>query len=209
MMLKMAFRFIWIFGLIVAAASRASAQDIRLEIRDGLVTLSAQGAPVSQILKMWGVVGRTDIVNIERVFGRIVSLELAGVPEEEALGALLTSVGGYGLARRAAPDPNASIFERILILSPAPAMPITAMPAAAEATDSLVNGPIVDPPVADPSTGPNPDDSDPVPPAAESSSAAPSPPESGSSVSPPAGNAAAYPCCDPPPPAENVDQSEP
>ena len=54
-----------------------------------------------QILTEWARVGQTRIVNVERIPGGPVTLQLTDVPESEALDLLLRSVTGYMAAQRA------------------------------------------------------------------------------------------------------------
>jgi len=100
---------------VLLAASRASAQ-VELSIRDGRVTLVATNATVRQILTEWARIGQTRIVNVERIPGGPVSLQLAGVPEPEALDLLLRSVTGYMAVKRAVPASQLSRYDRILVL---------------------------------------------------------------------------------------------
>jgi hypothetical protein len=97
-------------------ATPASA-DVRLTIVNGQVTLSAKDATVRQILAEWSRVGQTKIVNAERIVGSQVTLELANVPEEQALDVILRSVSGYLAAPRSVKVPNASRYDRILVLA--------------------------------------------------------------------------------------------
>lgn len=107
--------------LLTVAPARA---DIRLSMHDGLVTLVAKDATVRQILAEWARVGQTKIVNAEKIAGAPVSIELTDVPEKQALDILLRSVNGYLAAPRPTNAPNASRFDRILVL-PAAAQPRT------------------------------------------------------------------------------------
>jgi len=115
----------------LGAATRASA-DVQLTIQDGRVTLLAKDATVKQILTEWARVGQTKIVNVERIPGGPVTLELRDVPEQQALRVLLRSLGGYVTAPRTTAVANASMFDRILVMpvvAPPPA-PVSAAPAA-------------------------------------------------------------------------------
>jgi hypothetical protein len=94
----------------------APAQQMKLEIRDGRVTLDAQNVPVRQILAEWARIGGARIVNGDKVVGAPVTLQLTGVPERQALDIILRSVSGYMLAARQAGSVGASAFDRILIL---------------------------------------------------------------------------------------------
>src|ERR1700704_4389056 len=99
----------------LAAGSTALA-DVQLIIRNGQVSLVAKDATVRQILTEWARVGQTKIVNVERIPGGPITLELKNVPEQEALDVLLRSVSGYMAAPRAAVVANASAFDRIIVM---------------------------------------------------------------------------------------------
>lgn len=94
----------------------APAQQMKLEIRDGRVTLDAQNVPVRQILAEWARIGGARIVNGDKVVGAPVTLQLTDVSERQALDIILRSVSGYMLAARQAGSVGASAFDRILIL---------------------------------------------------------------------------------------------
>jgi hypothetical protein len=123
-----------IAAVFVAALTAVPASaDVRLTISGGRVTLSATNATVAQILAEWARVGRTKVVNAERIGGAPITIELTNVSEREALQVLLRSVSGYVAAPRAEAVANASQFDRILVMptsSPArPATPAAAGPA--------------------------------------------------------------------------------
>lgn len=101
-------------GLVLGA--RAASAEVQLTMSAGRVSLSAKNATIGQILAEWARIGQTKIVNAERVPGGPMTLELANVPEVEALEILLRSAGGYVLAPRQAGAANASQYDRILIL---------------------------------------------------------------------------------------------
>ena len=92
-------------------------QPVELQFDAGLVTLSAQNVPVRTILAEWARLGGATIVNGDRVVGPPVTIELNGVPEQQALGIILRSVAGYVLAPRGSGSNGASAFDRILILA--------------------------------------------------------------------------------------------
>ena len=103
--------------LIVALAwAPAWGGDVTLSIHDGRVTLDAKNVTVREILGEWARVGQTRVVNADQLRGRIVSLRLDDVPEDEALATVLRSVSGYLAAPRAAGAAGASRFDRILIM---------------------------------------------------------------------------------------------
>jgi hypothetical protein len=113
----------------LAAGSTAFA-EVHLTIRNGQVSLVAKDATVRQILTEWARVGQTKIVNVERIPGGPITLELKDLPEQEALDVLLRSVSGYMAAPRATGVANASAFDRIIVMptSVAPRAPAGAAP---------------------------------------------------------------------------------
>jgi hypothetical protein len=107
-----------ILAAIVAVAllpARADAQNMKLQIQDGRVTLDAQNVPVRQILAEWARVGGAKIVNGEKVAGAPLTLQLQAMPEREALDIILRGVSGYMLAARQEGS-GVSAFDRIMIL---------------------------------------------------------------------------------------------
>jgi len=94
----------------------ANAQQMTLEIRNGLVTLETQNVPVRQILSEWARVGGATIVNGDKVVGAPLTLQLQNVPERQALDIILRGVSGYMLAVRQDANAGASTFDRIMIL---------------------------------------------------------------------------------------------
>ncbi len=107
----------------VAAASA----QVRVTMAGGQVSISARNATVAQILSEWARVGRTKIVNGERLTGAPLTLELAGLPEMQALEILLRGASGYVIAPRVVADPSLSRFDRILIV-PTSSAPRAAAP---------------------------------------------------------------------------------
>ena len=118
-------------GVTWLAAGSTAFAEVQLTIRNGRVSLVAKDATVRQILTEWARVGQTKIVNVERIPGGPVTLELKNVPEQEALDVLLRSVSGYMVAPRTAVVANASTFDRIVVMptSAAPRAPVGAAPA--------------------------------------------------------------------------------
>jgi hypothetical protein len=102
--------------LAVGLSAPASAGQVRLEIRDGLVTLEAKDASPREILAEWARVGKTRVVNAERVPGGPLTLSLSGVPEAKALDLILRSVGGYVAAPRPVVVAAASRYDRIMVM---------------------------------------------------------------------------------------------
>jgi hypothetical protein len=114
---------------ISALAAAPASADVQLSIDGGRVTISAKNATVGQILAEWARVGQTKIVNAERIPGAPITIELANVPEREALQVLLRSASGYVAAPRAQAIANASQFDRILVMpTSSPARPASPGP---------------------------------------------------------------------------------
>ncbi|MEZ5291382.1 MAG: hypothetical protein R2745_09885 [Vicinamibacterales bacterium] len=123
----------WLAALAVLVALPASAQQLVLDIKDGLVTMQATNVPVRQVLAEWGRVGGTRIVGAERLTGPALTLQFEGVPEAKALDIVLRSAAGYVAAPRSASSTGRSAYDRILVLasSTPPAGGATPVPAAA------------------------------------------------------------------------------
>ncbi len=123
-----ALRRVGVAALVVwlsTAAIAGAAGKVQLTIDDGRVWLVTRGATVAEILSEWARVGGTRIDNAASVSGGPVDLELAGVPEEQALQVLLrdANVVVTGRPANAAPGAHASRIERILIVPPGHAAP--------------------------------------------------------------------------------------
>jgi hypothetical protein len=108
------------------AVSTAHA-DIQFSIRDGRVVLVANNATIADIMAEWAKVGRTKIVNADKIPKDVVTLELRNVSERQVLDILLRTTSGFIAALRDVGDPNASLFDRIIIMPPsAPPPPMNA-----------------------------------------------------------------------------------
>jgi hypothetical protein len=114
----MTVRFLTALLVIWTAAVVTSAQAprIQLSIHDGRVWLDATNATPRQILVEWARVGRTRVDNEQRIPGGPLTLQLDGVPEQQALDVLLRSAGGFMAASRAVAVADASRFDRIIIV---------------------------------------------------------------------------------------------
>lgn len=111
-------------ALVLASALPAAAQQLKLEISDGRVTLEANAVPLRQILTEWARIGGTKVVGGDKVTGAPVTLKLVNVTERQALDVLLRDVAGFMAAPRlASAPPGASGFDRILILATSSATP--------------------------------------------------------------------------------------
>jgi hypothetical protein len=132
--------------LALAAVVPSASADVQLTIRDGRVSIVARDATVRQILTEWARVGHTKIVNVERIPGGPITLELKDVPELEALDVLLRTLSGYMAAPRASAAPDVSQLEAIIV------MPTTAPPPSrtnASVAPAPFNPPSGFPPVLD------------------------------------------------------------
>ena len=99
----------------VAAPSVAMA-DVHVTMQNGRVSVVAKDATIRQILTEWARVGQTKIVNVERLPGGPITLELQNVPEATALEVLLRALSGYIAAPRAVEATNLSRYDRIIIV---------------------------------------------------------------------------------------------
>ncbi|MEQ1907733.1 MAG: hypothetical protein ABMA15_02875 [Vicinamibacterales bacterium] len=131
---------------VTLAATPASA-DVHITMADGKVTVSAKNATVGQILNEWARVGQTRIVNIDRLPGTPVSIELTNLPEAQALDTVLRSASGYLAAPRAVALPNASAYDRIFVLATSAGSPARTAPAAP--TQGAFVPPMFEPPMED------------------------------------------------------------
>jgi hypothetical protein len=110
-------------------AADAHAQ-VQLSMNEGRVTLRVKDATVRQVLTEWARIGQTRIVNVERVTGGPITIELVDVPEKQALDILLRSVSGYLAAPRPVAARNLSNFDRIVVLPGTPQPRSTSVSAA-------------------------------------------------------------------------------
>jgi hypothetical protein len=101
----------------LVAVTTASA-DVQLSMQNGRVSIVAKDATVRQILTEWARIGHTKIVNVERIPGGPITLELNNVAESQALEILLRAMSGYIAAPRPAEAfaANLSQFDRIIVM---------------------------------------------------------------------------------------------
>lgn len=104
-------------ALMLALPGVTQAGEVRLVIKDGRVDLVARDATLREILVEWERVGGTRIVNLDRMPGTRVNLELNGVGENQALATLLRPIAGYMAARRLNSEGGASAFSRIVLMT--------------------------------------------------------------------------------------------
>jgi hypothetical protein len=139
------------------AASTASA-EVQLTMLNGRVSLVAKDATVRQILTEWARVGQTKIVNMERVPGGPITLELNNVTEAQALDVLLRALSGYITAPRPVDVANLSHFDRIIImptLAAARPATVSAPPPMFQQTPQFTPPPVVDDDADDQRPAPN------------------------------------------------------
>ena len=108
-----------VLGLLVlaCAASPCRAAGLQLSIQDGRVTIDAQDVTIRQILTEWARIGKTRIVNIERLSGGPTTIKFEGLPEKQALDIVLRAIPGYVAAPRETLVANASVYDTILIMA--------------------------------------------------------------------------------------------
>ena len=109
-----------LFALLAASllcwSTPARAQQVQLDIRDGVVSLKVQDAPLQAILSEWARIGGTTIVSTGRLAETPLTLDLKDLSEGQALDIVLRNVGGYLLRSRLPGSNAASLFDRVLIL---------------------------------------------------------------------------------------------
>ena len=131
-----AIRFLALIGVLAAAVPAAVSAEVQVSVANGRVSVVAKDATVRQILTEWARVGQVKVVNVERIPGTPLSLELKDVPEDQALDLLLRSVAGYLAAPRPTFLANASRFDRLVIMATA-AVPRTASSNAAASREPI------------------------------------------------------------------------
>jgi hypothetical protein len=104
----------------------AFAGDLKLTMQNGRVTIIADNVPLRQILQEWARVGKTTIVNADKMNGPAISIQLVDAPERDALDILLRSASGYIAAPRPVPVANAAFYDRVTIMATSRAPAATA-----------------------------------------------------------------------------------
>jgi len=110
-------RLLFALLLLLWSVSPSWAAGLKLTMQDGLVSLDAQDVTVRQILTEWARIGKTRIINVERITGGPITLQIDDMPEKQALDIVLRSIPGYIALPRAAPIADASLYDRILIMA--------------------------------------------------------------------------------------------
>jgi hypothetical protein len=103
--------------VLTASATPSWAAGLTLSIRDGLVSLDAQDVTLRQILMEWARIGKTRIINVERITGGPITLKIDRVPEKQALDIILRAIPGYMAMPRETLLADASLYDRILIMA--------------------------------------------------------------------------------------------
>jgi len=115
-------------ALVLALPGSAIAGELRLAIQDGRVALYARDVTLREILLEWERVGGTRIVIRDRVPDTLLTLELANVPEGQALETLLRSTSGYMAAKRPESVGGASRYSLIIVMPAAASPAVAALP---------------------------------------------------------------------------------
>jgi hypothetical protein len=123
-MKQLILRSVLLASFAAAVAAPASAGELKVSMQDGRVTIIADNVPLRQILQEWARVGQTTIVNVEKLPGASVTLQIVNATEREALDVLLRSANGYIAAPRATPIAGAAGFDRITIFVSTKAAPV-------------------------------------------------------------------------------------
>ena len=117
-----------VVGMLAAGgASVAAAEELRIAIGGGRVTLIADDAALGDVLAAWARAGGTRFTGAGPIEAARVSLHLVDVDESQALGWLLRPAAGYVAVGRARSDSDASRYERVEIhAAPVPPRPLAA-----------------------------------------------------------------------------------
>lgn len=154
-----------VLSAVVLAGSARADERVTVSMRDGLVTLRANQASLRDILTEWAKVGQVQIVNLDKLSGGPITLQLVDVPEKRALETLLRTAAGFMAAPRAVQVADASRFDRLIIMPTSVAIAASAplagnpavRPAAAMAMPALPEpDPEPEPDLVDEPVDPNP-----------------------------------------------------
>jgi hypothetical protein len=110
-------RSVLLAALACGVSTAAMAGDLKMSIQNGRVTISADNVPLRQILQEWARLGQTRILNVDKLNGPALTLQLVNTPEKDALDILLRSASGYIAAPRAVAVADASMYDRITIMA--------------------------------------------------------------------------------------------
>jgi hypothetical protein len=159
-------RYSTVFGLVLGVSLLSSSNaraDVQMTMENGRVTIKAKDATLRQIMTEWARVGQTKIVNVERIPGGPMSIELTDVSEEQALATLMKPLSGYVAAPRPITNPGVSRFDRILVMPTVAAARTATATASSPAPQSVIQSSQPNPAMAYPVNGaapPEPADDD-------------------------------------------------
>ena len=135
-----------VLAVSLLAVSPAAA-DVQVTIQDGKVSVVAKDATLRQIMFEWARVGQTKVVNVDRIPGGPMTIELQSVPEDRALEILMRPLSGYLAAPRAVQSPTLSKFDRIVVMPTVAAARQPAVAASAAPAPVFQQTPTFQPPV--------------------------------------------------------------
>jgi len=128
------------------AASSTAFADVQITMQGGRVSIVAKDATLRQIMTEWARVGQTKVVNVDRIPGGPMTLELRNVTEDQALDILMRPLSGYVAAPRSAEAPNLSRFDRIMVMPTIAAARSAATPAPGAPAPVFQTPPVFQPP---------------------------------------------------------------
>jgi len=99
------------------AGTAAQESHVSVSVGEQGVTLEAVNATLRDVLAEWARVGGFRLLDYDTLDARTVTVQLANVPEREALNILLRDIGGYVLGARRAGDSGRSQFGSLLVVS--------------------------------------------------------------------------------------------
>jgi hypothetical protein len=100
------------------AAPVQARQDVRVSFANGRVTVIAENATLTAILREWQRVGGSTFINLEKISSNEpVTLHLENAPELQAIDVLLRPTAGYIVAGRTASSTSPSSLGRVLLMS--------------------------------------------------------------------------------------------
>ncbi len=112
-------RSIFVSAAFLAAAAVATAEPrqgpILVSFAGGYVTVVATDASAADILAEWGHVGKTEMIGLDRLSGRHLTLTLKGVDESAAIEEILGSGYGFAASLKTVHDGTASRFSRLVV----------------------------------------------------------------------------------------------
>ena len=131
--------------LVLACCPTGALAQVRVTMHDGRVSVSATEATPRQILTEWARVGQARVVNLDKLSGAPLTLELTDVPELKALDIILRATAGYVAAPRRQAVTRGAQFDRILIVGTT-SVSSAGSPAAARRPPAAPAGPAALPP---------------------------------------------------------------